>query len=103
MEKSIFLSDHALMRLAQRNLHQSEIEYVLKYGRRIYNGGVLHVFFGSKDIPGKDLRNKRAHQLVGTTILVNSKTKDVVVTAYRNRNGLKDIRKKAPYCIPTVR
>ena len=102
MGQTVILSSHAITRTAQRNIKNCDIEYVLENGQRIFNGGALHVFLGKKDIPEGDNKRNRAHQLVGTTVLMNP-TSGEIITVYRNRKGLKAIRKKANYCIPTAR
>ncbi len=87
---------HAQVRQAQRNVSAADVDFILEYGRRIYSGGVLHIFLGRKDIPGDVVRN--VGHLEGT-VLVMDDTYDepVLITVYRNRKALKTIRSKQKY------
>src|SRR5262249_32409390 len=89
---------HATGRQAQRNLSDVDIAFVFAYGRRVRAAGALHIFLGRRDIPkASDVARRFAH-LEGT-VLVMDDTADVpvLITAYRNRHGLKAIRTKAKY------
>src|SRR5690349_20459468 len=72
---------HAQVRQAQRNVSAADVDFILEYGRRIYSGGVLHIFLGRKDIPGDVVRN--VGHLEGT-VLVMDDTYDepVLITLY---------------------
>ncbi len=85
-------SEHAVLRMAQRHLNATEIEYVILNGRRIYNAGTLFCFLGKQDIP-KNERSKFA-RLEGTTVLLDADQAEYVITVYRNRSALKQIRRK---------
>jgi hypothetical protein len=86
------LSDHAEMRMAQRNVSWHDVQFVLQYGQRYLKTGNIHVFLGTRDIPG-DLRREYA-RLEGTTVLVNQET-DTIITVYRDRHsGANYIRRK---------
>ena len=90
-------SDHATTRLAQRGLSLDDVEYVVAYGRSYHRAGARHCFLGERDIPAEDRANDRFARLEGTTILLDSRTENMVITAYRNRRGLKTVRRKAKY------
>lgn len=79
------------MRMAQRGLSPEDLEYVCRYGRSIRVAGALHRFLGRKDIPPEDRKQKC--RLEGTIVLLDEGTR-MVITAYRNRQGLKRIRCK---------
>ena len=91
MPATIAYSEHAQVRMAQRGLSQEDVEYVCRYGRLIRGAGALHRFLGRKDIPLKDHKHKC--RLEGTIVLLDEMAK-VVITVYRNRQGLKGIRCK---------
>ncbi|MBN2044807.1 MAG: DUF4258 domain-containing protein [Anaerolineales bacterium] len=78
MGQRVILSSHAITRTAQRNIKNCDIEYVLENGQSIYNGGALHIFLRKKDIPEEDNKRNRAHQLVGTTVLMNPKSGEII-------------------------
>ncbi len=99
---------HALSRRAQRNLSDADIDFVLNYGRRVRSAGVLHIFLGRRDFPRQRDLVRRFGHLEGTTLVVNDQEgQPVLVTAYRNRRALKQIRAKTKYeryvCNTTVR
>lgn len=91
------LTYHAAERCAQRNLSHDDIQYVIQYGRRVYNAGTCEFFLGKQDIPRSDRTQQRITQLEGTVVQVDIKA-GVILTVYRNReNGLKDHRRKSKY------
>ena len=91
-------SVHAITRMAQRGIGREEAEYVRRHGRHIHCGGVLHIFLGKKDIPATDRRNPCIRKLEGTTLIIDPFNTAEVITAYRNKQALKSIRRKAKYC-----
>ena len=88
-------SDHAIDRMARRDLTEEDIEYVLWYGRKVYCGGALHIFLGSRDMPKGDKRYGQLARLEGTTIVLDSQSGRTVITVYRNRRALRGIRRKS--------
>jgi hypothetical protein len=82
-----------MYRQSQRNLSQAEIWYVLCFGRRLYNAGVLMVFLGKRDIPVGDRRIQRIAQLEGTAVLIDRKS-GLILTIYRNKAAYNEHRKK---------
>ena len=70
--------------------------YVYWHGEWVRRAGAIHIFLRHKDIPPYDQKNNRIAQLVGVVLLL-SPDGDQVITAYRNRDGLRDIRRKARY------
>lgn len=98
MQQILYPTVHALHRQAQRNLSDDDIQFVLMYGRRVYCAGALHVFLGGRDIPGDKTVARRYGRLEGTTLVLAHSTGGLaLVTAYRNRRGLKAMRAKAKY------
>ena len=95
MRQDLQYSDHALWRMQQRNLSCLDIEYVVNHGHHYWCAGALHCFLGRRDIPERDLRNSALRRLEGTTVLLEPKQRRIVITVYRNRSALKDIRRKA--------
>jgi len=96
--ESIQVSHHAHKRRAQRNLASKDIAFVLAHGRRLRCAGVTHVFLGRRNIPQEPSLARRFSRLEGT-VLVMGVDEDalVIITAYRNREGLKAIRRKTKY------
>lgn len=80
--------------MAQRNLSERDVEYVLKHGCREFSGGVEFRFLRKRDIPAQD--QSRFARLEGTAVVVASTSKSDVITVWRNRkHGLRRIRHKA--------
>jgi len=94
MMQAVELSNHAATRMAQRNLSTEDVAYVIQYGYRVRSGGALHYFLRHDDIPKVD--RKRLQRLEGTTVLMD-RSGQFIITVYRNRRGLKDIRQKAKW------
>lgn len=82
--------------MAQRNLSEADIWYVIQNGRKVYRAGVLVFFLGEKDIPMCDRAKQRPSQLVGTNVLIDVE-QSIILTAYRNKEGYKDQRKKSKF------
>lgn len=92
LEKLTF-SEHALIRMAQRKLSESDVEYIVQHGTKYHNAGCLFRFLGKKDIPDKE-----QERLEGSVVLLDSETETVVITVYRNRTEApKEIRSKLKY------
>jgi len=84
------ISNHAKLRLAQRNLNMEDLEFVLRYGQEIHRTGAVFFFLGEKDIP-EAFAKSRAH-LSGSTVVANDKG---IITVYRNRCALRKIKRKS--------
>ena len=100
MQISVRFSEHALCRMAQRNVSPADVKYVLQHGRRYKRAGAIHCFLGKKDIPEDDARDDAIARLEGTTVLVTptwEKGSVEVITVYRNRSAPRKIRRKVKY------
>jgi hypothetical protein len=91
------LTKHAILRIAERGLAESDVHYVCQHGKRIIRAGAIHIFLGKKDIPKDDLRVSQYARLEGTTVLVCSRDNQTILTVYRNKHGFKKIRCKKKY------
>lgn len=89
-EHSTFLSDHAALRMAQRNVSPEDAALVICYGTVQYRTGVEFYFLCQRDIPlGRELELER---LVGTTVVVR---RGRIQTVYKNRRALTSIKRKS--------
>ena len=89
------LSRHAALRRRQRGLRDIAIDYVLDHGAYFRRTGVTFVVLRWCDVPVTDRRTDRWVRLVGTVVIVG--TDERIVTTYRNRRALRDIRRKSKY------
>jgi hypothetical protein len=91
------ITEHARQRLAQRNLHAQDIEWVTRFGRIAYGNAATFYFLGKRDIPRG--WERRLTRLVGTTLVIAN---GCLITAYRNRSGWKTIRRKGKWPSPAT-
>jgi len=87
------LTEHAAWRAASRNLSEKDIHYVLRYGQVCHCAGAVFYFLGQRHIPTQDLAIAAIARLEGT-LVVTDRHHPTIITVYRNRAGLKGIRKK---------
>lgn len=95
----ITLTDHAQLRMSQRNCSMLDLKYVIDHGTRYHVAGCTHFFLGRKDIPTPDQKVARFSKLEGTVVIADF-SKDgslTIITVYRNKEGLKDARHKSKY------
>ena len=91
---SYWLTYHGLRRTAQRNLAPDQVAYTLAHGRRVRRTGVDFYFLGARDLPPADRRDARRARLIGTVLIVKN---GAVITAYRNPDALRCIKRKLKY------
>jgi len=96
LHKVLEFSKHATLRAAQRNLSDSDVQYILDHGTELHCGGAVHVFLAKKDILQSDMSNDSITRLIGATLVIDPDEVELY-TLYRNSCGLRDIRKKAKY------
>lgn len=90
------VSQHAVRRLAQRNLSYDDVHYVFSNGRLYHTGKALFIHLGLRDIPSADRREDQFRRLEGTVLVLDPSTGQHLTTAYRNRrHGSRDIKRKS--------
>lgn len=87
--KKYKISVHAARRMAQRNLNVGDVALVMRFGRKIHRARAMFFFLGERDVP--EGLEKKLEKLIGATIVVTDKT---ILTVYRNRNALTNIKHK---------
>lgn len=92
----ISFTEHASYRMAQRNLSREAVQFVIEHGRRHHRAGACFFFLGKRDIPA-DSRQELA-RLEGAVVVLNLNSRSVL-TVYRNREGLRDIKRKTTYAL----
>ena len=95
--KMIDFSRHVTVRAAQRNLNDSDINYVTTYGKKFHKAGALIYYLRKRDIPVWDRSDQELMRLVGTAVIMTMDGRQVI-TVWRNRiKGLKRIKRKLEY------
>lgn len=89
MKQDIYFDEHALLRMAQRNISKADVLRVIKVGEKIHRTGVVFFFMGNKNIP--DGKEKTFESLVGTTVIQFG---NKIRTVYRNSKAIRKIKRK---------
>ena len=89
---------HALERAARRGVSPDAVGWALEHGRVVHSTGIRFHFLGRREVEeacacGADRRAVEKCQ--GIVVLVGDD--GCVITVYRNRRALADIRRKQPY------
>ena len=80
MIPNLSITDHAWLRMAQRNLSLTDVTFVVEHGKRYWRAGALHIVLRYKDIPTPEQR--AFARLDGTVVLLDD-AGAVVTTVYR--------------------
>lgn len=97
MLPELTITRHARLRQAQRNLSDEDVAFILEHGRELRNSGVLHVFLGRRDMPDEQTFRRYQHLEGAVLVLDDAHDLPVLITVYRNRRGLKRIRRQTKY------
>mgnify|MGYP002713079174 CR=1 FL=1 len=95
----IFYTDHAQIRMAQRNLKDEEILFIIEHGKPIYKAGVVFFQMWQKRLPNFIKPNDRLANLAGTTVVAccDGEGCYLVITVYRDPKSFKKDRAKKEY------
>lgn len=93
LQDHLSYSEHALTRIAQRGLSDVAVRYVVQHGQRYHRAGAIHCFLRKCDIPAADQGRDEYARLEGTLVLLNIKG-NTVITVYRNRKAMRQVRCK---------
>ncbi|MCB8922202.1 MAG: DUF4258 domain-containing protein [Ardenticatenaceae bacterium] len=94
---SFIITNHARRRMAQRNVSEAQISFILSYGEEIHCAGARLVHLRHKDIPQPFRKVNEFTRLIGSTVVM-SITEPVIMTVWRNRRrGLRHIHHKPSY------
>jgi hypothetical protein len=80
------ITNHAQLRMSQRNLTANEIEFVTTHGTLHMAADAVFFYLRRKDIPKEMRRQSVYSRLVGTTVVVGQDLVEVI-TVYRNRKS----------------
>ena len=95
------ITEHAQIRQQNRGVADEHISMVLRYGTEINAAGAIFYFMGNNSIPD-NIPSSLKERLAGITIVCHRETGDVL-TVYKNKEGLKLLRKKVKYNNPRMR
>lgn len=93
-EASAQWSKHGRRRAAQSNLSPDDVELVRRYGVLEHRTGVRFYFVGRREVERFRFIAPRLAKLHSIVMIV-SQDDDTVITVYRNRHALKQIRRKS--------
>ena len=86
-------SRHGRLRGAQSNLCDHDVELVRRYGVLEHRTGVRFYFVRTREVERFRSIEPRLPHLLNVVMIVAGDD-DLVITVYRNRNALKEIRRK---------
>jgi len=92
------LSSHAHKRISQRGISARHIDLVLQYGTCIYKQGLVFYYIQKADLMKKVLAVEQ-HAVRNLIVVESDGDEGVVVTAYKNLDAVKKIRKKTKYML----
>lgn len=97
MSNQLDITEHARKRMAQRNVSENEVSFILEHGQMTHCAGAILVTCRRKDIPKNKLVLDEFRRLDGVTIVM-SRENSAIMTVWRNRKqGLRHIRHKPRY------
>ncbi len=92
-QESAFCTPHARKWLAQSNLLPSDVDLVRRHGTLQYRDGARLYFVRRRDVLRHRLAEPRMLKLHSLVLVVASDS-ETVITAYRNGNGMRQIKRK---------
>lgn len=94
LEDGTQLSKHGRQRAAQSNLSNDDVDLVRRYGVLEHRTGVRFYFIGRREVERYRFVAPRLAKLHDIVMIV-SHNDDTVITVYRNKHALKQIRRKS--------
>lgn len=91
-------TNHAQLRGAQRNIDLEAVQFTVTYGRKFHRTGAVLFFLGKRNIPETLRRDDQIMKLEGTVLIIsndNGNKNELLITCYRNKKGLRQIKRKA--------
>ena len=84
-------TSHSNKRSSQRGVNTDKIIIALEYGNTTFKQGLLYYVLGEKDIPAHLQHHK--NKFMNTVVIVSGDS-NVIVTCYRSKNAVKNIKLK---------
>lgn len=89
-------SEHALLRMRQRNVTEEDVRFIVQYGRHIHRAGAIFCQMLQCNMPDYVEPNSAQGRLAGTTVVL-CRCGRMVSTVYRNPQAFKRDRSKSKY------
>ncbi|MBE2225108.1 MAG: DUF4258 domain-containing protein [Anaerolineae bacterium] len=97
MNSQVVYTHHARQRMAQRNVSEAQISFILEHGEEIHCAGARLVHLRRKDIPEHIRKVDTFARLEGVAVVL-SNTDPIILTVWRNRShSSRHIRHKPRY------
>lgn len=84
VQSAVALTQHAVIRMQQRGITETDIRMVIRFGRRIRVKAITYYVLGRKEIQRYAVRGFNFSDLHGLQVLVCAEGK--VITTYRNQD-----------------
>ena len=84
-------TSHSNKRSSQRGVNNDKIIIALEYGNTTFKQGLLYYVLGENDIPAHLQHHK--NKFMNTVVIVSGDS-DEIVTCYRSKNAVKNIKLK---------
>ncbi len=94
MQAEIIFTHHAQARLSQRGIQRNHVHLVLKFGQAIHRQGYLFYYI-PKYILNERVLPQDLKYVRNLVVVVSGGHSHVVVTAYKEEQALKNIKKKS--------
>lgn len=92
---SLAITKHAQQRMAQRNLSDNEVQFIINHSRPSYTAGAVFFVLRKKDIP-RELRHDSAiARLEGATVVASRDNGDIITVYRTGHNGPRKLRRKS--------
>jgi hypothetical protein len=92
--KRLWITAHCFKRMAQRNITVSDALETIRHGRRVHRAHADFYVFLNRCVP--EGREREFERLKGIVVVVGrNNERSSITTAYRNRNAIRRLKKKA--------
>lgn len=95
----IIYTNHAQRRMAQRNIQDDEIRFIIEHGKPIHKAGVIFFQMWQKRLSRRAKPNDHLSHLAGATVVAccNEAGEYLIITVYRDPRAFKRDRTKKEY------
>src|SRR3712207_4555422 len=102
-DRTLQVTRHARARGAQRSIREQQISLIIDLGRRFHKAGAIFCFFGEREAKRyAHLAPKLIESITGCVVVL-ARDGQAVLTAYRNNDAPRRIRRKLDWDEPRYR